>query len=260
MDDSIKIERLGPLFLQGAELIQPFVCPLMLLPSREAGPEDMVNCGSAGLIDTGTKKLLVTCNHVWSALASHLRGHPEAVAALGRGNGQPGLVINDFPLIDSSADLDLAILLFSEPDALDHTSKRFWTASEWPPRRAQAGDRIIALGWPKKNRTTTPNERDTQLYGIAINDVVASVSDRHLVLADSPDRTVFEHVPDLIVEGSHGGMSGCPAFVVRDNEKQFIGIVYESSDGAKANFFISHACYITATGHIDRLLAPPSFK
>ena len=245
--------------LKMARAIQPFVSPLLLLPRREATPSEMINCGSAGLIDTGTVKLLVTCHHVWDQFTRFRRDNPKSIVVLGLGGESGMLVVNDFKLLDSSRDLDIAVIMFDIPDALDGTSKRFARAATWPPQRPEVGELIASLGWPEKGRSETANPGDNVFRGIFVADLVASVSERHSVLADSPDRRVVRHEDAIEVGGSHGGMSGCPAFAFRDGEIQFVGILYESSDGAEANFFISHGSYITANGHIDRGLAPPSF-
>src|SRR5208283_1889233 len=51
--------------------ISPFCGPLCFTRSLKSAVGNVIANGSFGLVDTGTKKLLVTCYHVWEELEKH---------------------------------------------------------------------------------------------------------------------------------------------------------------------------------------------
>lgn len=239
------------------ELVMPYVAPLFLLPNARARPQDIVNNGSAALVDTGEKKLLITCHHVWNEFSLYRQDHPDAVIAMGMGNTSPGIMVTSFPLVDSEPAIDIAVVEFSIPSLLNGSEKRFVTSDCWPPARPQMQDIIVAVGWPGINRRLTDDRLNVTFRSTTIVDFVVSVSDRHLVLADEMNqRRARTYRDGVTVDGSHGGMSGCPAFVNRNKRLEFIGIVYEAGNGTRATVFISHASHIKADGTMDRLTIP----
>ena len=74
----------------------------------------MIDNGTYCLIDTGKKRLLVTCHHVWQAYLDYQRENPDVTLAINLGDGDASIAFA-FPerqLIDTDADLDLAVFGF----------------------------------------------------------------------------------------------------------------------------------------------------
>ncbi len=236
-------------------LVMPFAAPLFLLPNAHSRPEDIICSGSAALVDTGEKYLLVTCHHVWHDFTLYRQEHPDAVIAMGMGKSSQAIMVSSFPLIDFDPRIDVAVVEFMGPSMLDGIERRFITSASWPPAQPQKDDIIVAVGWPGVNRRLTDERRNVTFHSTTVVDLVVSVSHRHLVLADEKNkRRTRIYRKGISVDGSHGGMSGCPAFVNRNKGLEFIGIVYEAGEGPRATFLISHAMYIKGDGTIDRLL------
>ena len=77
-------------------------------------PEQMIDNGTYSLIDTGKRRLLVTCHHVWQAYLSCRTESPDAALGINLGYGDASIAFG-FPerqLIDADADLDLVVFDF----------------------------------------------------------------------------------------------------------------------------------------------------
>lgn len=234
-------------------MVMPHTIPLMLLPSVNSSPGDVITSGSGALIDTGSRKLLVTCHHVWMRFLDHKRCHRDAVIGMARGRELEVANVTELPVLDHSKELDVAILDMTGSDLLSGTTKRFATVPAWPPKRPEVGDLLVAMGFPGVERREVDDGRNLMFRTTTLIDGIVSVSERHVALADEDRaREILSIVEDELPEGfSFGGMSGCPAFVNRNGTLDFAGIVYESNDDPTGIFYISHADLITAEGKID---------
>lgn len=251
MDRILLKERVREL----SQAVQPWVAPLFLLEADGEEGSKAVGNGSAALLDTGEARLLVTCRHVWFEFSAILKNKPDAKIALGL--GLESIDVSDYSVIDSSKSLDLAIIGFKRPESLDGSLKSFHRSFNWPSKSASVGEVIIATGFPGNDRKKSANGNGVIFFTRTVVDYVVSASDRHLVLADTEnEREEFVFEPNLEESKSHGGLSGCPAFVERNGVYEFVGIIYESNEGVRATFFISHAKYILSDGRIDHLAIP----
>lgn len=232
-------------------MLLPHVTPLILLPSREAAPNEVIYSGSGAFIDTGEKQLLITCEHVWQAFQEYLADHEEAVVAMSIGSEMP--VINDLDVLAIDRSLDVAVLDLTGTGYLDESTKRFCRSDTWPPRRPEEGDLLVALGFPRSMHRETYSGATLQFRTVDIMDFVVSVSDRHIGLADEGRvREVINHLEDEVPpDFSLGGMSGCPAFVHRDQSFVFVGVVYEATETEAGILYATHADLITPSGAID---------
>jgi hypothetical protein len=82
--------------------------PIFIMPSTAPFFKNVQNNGTAALIDTGSRKLLVTCEHVLSEFLNFRAGNSEAVLVAIFRNGC-GLQILLDSLIDCDEKLDLAV-------------------------------------------------------------------------------------------------------------------------------------------------------
>jgi Trypsin-like peptidase domain len=235
------------------DLVMPHTIPLMLLPSIDSRPGDVITSGSGALIDTGSHKLLVTCHHVWMRFLDHRKSHRDAVIGMARGKEREIANVTELPVLDHSKELDVAILDMTNSDLLAGTTKRFATLPTWPPTRPEVGDLLVAMGFPGVERREVDDGKNLVFRSTTLIDDIVSVSERHIALADEDRaREILSIVEDELPEGfSFGGMSGCPAFVNRNAALEFAGIIYESNDDPSGIFYISHADLITAEGTID---------
>ena len=94
------------------------------------------------------------------------------------------------------------------------------------------------------------NEEILGLRPALIGDFVASVSDRHFLVANERDDRV--HDPSFILPlAGMGGMSGGAVIdMKRRNRPTLLGIIYEASRDSTERFFASHIDFINDDGTI----------
>lgn len=235
----------------------PFTVPLLIFPRQDSKPSDLINGGSGALICTGKRNLLITCNHVFVEYETQKEMHDDAVLVAGRGDGQKFIRVNDFCLVSRDPGLDLVVMEFECEALLDGTSKRFFKARNWPPKKVAAGDTLHVVGFPGVHNVESHGGTARTLHATIFTDFVTSVSDRHCVLADEESVRVQKvFTAGLPKLGPLGGISGAPAFVSVGNEFEFAGIAYEAGEGTNATVFINHAAYLKADGELDYGLIP----
>jgi len=241
------------------EMVAPFTVPLMLLPSIDSQPNDVIASGSGALISTGQRDLLITCHHVWMKFLEFRASNKDAVIGMGRGTSLEVAEITDLAVVDSYKALDLAIIDLTDTGILDGTSKRYVSSPDWPPQRPEVGEFLVAMGFPGSERCAIDEGRNIRFRSTTLMDYIVSVSDRHVAVADEDGvREIFSTIYEEMPEGfSFGGMSGCPAFVNRNGGLEFSGILYESDDDKSGIFFFTHADLILSDGRIDWPRVPP---
>lgn len=241
-----------------ADTLLPYVGMLILLPSRQGRPEDVISNGTASFVDTGAAKLLVTCGHVMDEFNRIKVDNPNAVLAVTGNSGTQPVVVSDAQVIDSGGkQLDLATLRLSDPDRITRCGKRYFPVEEWPPARPTKGQVAVMVGYPGIHRE--PSNRGLEVRATPICDFVTSVSDRNVYLVDEDlARVAIKCNLTLTDLTSLGGMSGSAVYIV-DEERQvpkLAGFIYEAGAGTHATIFIAHAGYIRADGTLDRESMP----
>jgi hypothetical protein len=243
------------------ELFQ-YCGPIFIAPKLKSYPEQIVGCGTYALIDTGKRRVLVTCCHVWDDYETHHDADEEAVLAVSFGDGNSCFAFKSPKnhLVSIDRDLDLVVLEF-EPEEIKFSHKKSWfQISEWPIPRIEKGKRIVTLGFPGAWRRTAGVEcvfrrvaipltvTDVSKYGIA----AFSDGNNHQVLNDMKD--------------SLGGISGSPAYCL--NEKRELCLVgfaksgvettdapnrkYQSSpDSPLPAVFFTHASFLQQDGSLS---------
>lgn len=234
----------------------PYVVGLLLLPNSETGPTNVIFSGSGTLIDTGTRRILVTCWHVWRRFKEIAQKCPKVRIGMSRGIEREMANITNLELIDKDEGLDLAILDAGDPDLIAGTRRRFLECSSWPPPRPKVGEFLHAMGYPGCERKTAPDLENLQLVTCTVADFIVNVGDRNISIADEENiREVFGDRQSLQEGFRMDGMSGCPAYVIRDSP-ELVGIVYEANEALNGIVIAVHADFIMSDGRIDRGLIP----
>src|SRR5437773_12255319 len=86
-----------------------FCGPIFITPGLKTYPEQMIDNGTYSLIDTGKKRLLVTCQHVWQAYLNCRKENPDAALGINLGDDVASIAFA-FPerqLIAEDSELDL---------------------------------------------------------------------------------------------------------------------------------------------------------
>ena len=98
---------------QFEEALLNFCGPIYIAPSITSPPSETIANGSFGLIDTGERKVLVTCCHVWDAYEDEKMRNPEVVLAVVLGTGLKTYSFTP-EVIDADRDIDLAVFKCSD--------------------------------------------------------------------------------------------------------------------------------------------------
>ena len=91
-----------------------FCGQIFVAPALNSYPEQMIGNGTYALIDTGKKRVLVTCCHVWDEYEKHHDVNPEAIIAISLGDGNSCFAFRNpnNHLVSIDRDLDLVALEF----------------------------------------------------------------------------------------------------------------------------------------------------
>jgi hypothetical protein len=222
--------------------VMSYVAPVIfgLAPGPDAEGELTQNA-SASILDINGRQLLVTNHHVlegYEALGNHRRARFQI------GNAAPFVP----RIIDRDKALDLAIVdaahLAAAEVAEPGSDIPFWPIRpvKWPAAPVKRGDWICFGGWPQCYRRTSEGERIVTNASWSVSAVeVGEVSDDRFICV--LDRSSWCDGFDKIAGGSMttnlGGLSGCPAFALRDLSFEYVGVLYEYSPGFDTVMFRS---------------------
>jgi hypothetical protein len=218
--------------------INPFRGTLIFTNSMVivGGTDDVITNGGFGLVDTGEKRLLVTCNHVWQGFLRERERNPHARMCVCL-HGRSPIAFDKYDPIDQNEALD--IVTFDATPVLGACSEhKFFPLNQNPAPQVVKGNRIVLLGDRGSHRSLT----DTGLeFGVTTYLVHVSSADGFRFHAD-----IFKLVSrDVLQEvrkpksSEHGGVSGSPCFLLRENRpSQLVGFI--SGD------FMNYLCFTHA--------------
>lgn len=227
--------------------------PLGLKLEAEHKPHEVVARATFSLLEIGEGHFFVTCAHVAEKFAEIRSEHPNA--QLAAYTTIPFFTeLFGFDLVDSDSKvLDVAIFRGQMPRV--ELEGRFFI----PYDRSYLADPavnepVIIVGYPGDIVEVGPRRADLSYMQIIFP--VSSVSDRHVVLADESGKRMYrdEFFPEQ-TGINLGGLSGSPAYVLRNQRYRFIGIVKECQEGDHT-ILISRLGCLTPQGTIDRSRMP----
>lgn len=232
-------------FTDEAKMIR-HCAPIFFTPSQNASPADIYANGTVALVDTGKKKLLITCFHVWEQFQEYKREVPGGClcTVFANGFGHPINLVEE-PL-DQDAGIDL-VVFEAKPALWNMGYKEFYRVERWPIPRAKANDPIAFVGFPGACRNTTADFGNFGYSSFGL--VVSDVSDRKLVIAGRySDGCLLDNDGNKLPPISMGGLSGCPAYV-RDGKARFLlaGFVQMGRTSCD-DLFLTHATFLNPDG------------
>jgi hypothetical protein len=204
-----------------------FCGPIFIAPALNSYPNQMIASGTYALIDTGEKRLLVTCCHVWDKYETHCDKNSKTILAVSLGEGKSSIAFLNpkSHRIAIDRDLDLVVFEFDPEEIKIPHNKSWFKISDWPIARIEKGVHIVTLGFPGAWRKTSGVECNFRCAAIpfAVTDVgsmgIAAFSDgkNNQVLND--------------MKNSLGGISGSPAYCF--NEKRQLCLVGFAKSGVE---------------------------
>jgi hypothetical protein len=211
------------------EIVRSMAAPLYWYDPDTPGSPILGN-GTACFVSTGTRELMVTCDHVYSGWVSHRNENSRLVCQIGGAVVEP-----ERHLIDRDQGLDLATFEIGQATRA-MVGANLHAVRMWPPRVAER-DLVMAGGFPGTGRSqsaATPVNKAHFLfptYARIVDRVHEDNIGMQLEIAEafSPQGLIPTPNPDL------GGASGGP--VVRLNPEsdllpvELVGFIYEYHAG-----------------------------
>lgn len=210
-------------------------------------PAEILRNGTYGLIDTGKKKVVVTCHHVWDYLHEVRQKHPKAEIAMSLASGQ-SFAISDAEVIDADRELDIVVF---DPKLHDREfpQNEFFRISNWPNAPVQAREAIAFVGYPEAGLIHSDNHGTfrSAFFGLHVSDV----TDRTIILYnDRNDRRFVGLNSEPLHPIKMSGISGSPAYRVGASGLELVGLVKEGS--TNEGLFQVTRIYLTPNGKIQR--------
>jgi hypothetical protein len=193
--------------------VRQFCGPVFFTKSLESAKGNIIANGSFGLVDTGERKLLVTCHHVWKEFQNARLTNATLQMGICLDVSNP-VVFDPVSPIDENQELDLATFDISSLTAACQ-GRKFYSLAENPPRNVADEDRLFFIGFPGKNREVRESDGALGFVRAPFAVLVCSVS-KWKFLADISGLAIPPH--------DFGGISGCPCFLIRENRTpQLVG-------------------------------------
>jgi hypothetical protein len=211
--------------------------------------ETVIAQGAFGLVDTGRRKLLITCNHVWKALQEQQREDPNVRLHLCLDLERTrAVIIGGDEAIDRDENLDIAVFDMG-PIQSECGGRKFYPLNRNPGPRVAKGDRLALLGNPGVFRSETAQGLE---FGLSIYAVeVASVDGLRFQASLSNVKVRSLKAPSRSTEGSpHAGISGNPCFLARPGRPcEFLGF---ATGHWMEYLFFTHVRCLNPDGTINR--------
>lgn len=218
--------------------------PLHFTRSLDTAGKNIETNGSFGLVDTGLRKLLVTCCHVWEGFQQMRQKTPGLRMGVSLDSDCP--VALDFDPISIDQRLDLATFDLT-PLLWACEGRAFFRTDRNPPPDVQQGEVLLLVGYPGRFRSATKTELEFGRVLYALR--VADVSGPFFIADMSKAQERFEKRPRRS-KNPHGGISGAPCFVVREGLMRLAGFVTESGDRIMR---FTHARCLASDGNFHEL-------
>ena len=169
--------------------------------------------GTVCLVNTGARRIGVTCDHVYQAYLDDKNKYAEVECQFGQNTFDP-----ESRLIDRSPLGGLDLATFDVPEVFVSAAGRNYhhNALKWPPDPLLESDVVIFGGYPQVLRETRVTKLDVkfQWFGTKVN----SVNSERIVLEAVIDQMMWAGQPGRagVVTKRLGGQSGGPVYRVID--------------------------------------------
>ena len=231
----------------------PHVAVIGYLTDRSLHGAGIVGNGTISLVDTGTRRILVTSRHVLEDFERLKASYPAAELVM---SGTDTQVLSLTPVreIDrGGAGVDLATLELPSPQWLEEMGKQYASADHWPPAPVRVGNVLAFVGYP--NVGLQAAGRDLIMHPLTFTDEVSEVTPQRIETRD-PDRVrrfvaFSQDMSTLSAEAYLTGVSGSAAYVVsRGGAPQLAGFVFQGTGGLHAALSICPAKFLQQDGRV----------
>lgn len=224
--------------------------PIFFMPSTTSSPTGIAANGTVALIDTGTRRILVTCAHVWSEFLAFREKNNGAILSMvfryGRG---PLTGILDAALIDCDEQLDLAVFASDLSDDI-LGDKKFFQVHRFPIVDPKPHQPISCVGFPGEARRVS--ETDMQFGYASFGLTVTDVSTSQILLANNDPRLLRDGGGKLTAAINVGGMSGAPAHVRTASGGFNLAGFVRAGNTSDSDIRLSKASFLRQDGRLIR--------
>jgi hypothetical protein len=222
-----------------------FCGPIFIAPELNSYPNQMIAAGTYALIDTGEKRLLVTCCHVWDEYEKHHDKNSKVILAVSLGEGESCIAFQNPKSHRIAIDRDLDLVVFEfEPEEIKIPHNKGWfNISDWPIARIEKEDHIVTMGFPGAWRKTSHAECNFRC--VAMPFAVSDVSNTGFAaFSDGKNNQVLNDM-----KNSLGGISGSPAYCFNTNRE--LRLVGFAKSGSEMAVFFTHASFLQPDGSLS---------
>jgi hypothetical protein len=216
--------------------------PLFFVKSLDIPKGNILSNGSFGLINTGKKRLLVTCHHVWEEFKKLRKAHPELMLSICLPKENPVVPCEiDSMLIDEDKKCDLVTFdMESLASLFVSCGLDFFNVQHNPPPKLSDGDNVYLIGFPGKGREDNEDSVGFPRQGIGVN---ASHVGQFSYLADVSKKNMSTDF--------FAGISGTPCFAVGPNRPiKLVGFATGFAPNSMSMLQFTFARYIQPDGVI----------
>jgi len=190
--------------------IKPSCGPLFITRSLETASGNIAGNGSFGLVNTGAKKLLITCCHILKEFRELSKKKPDLMLCVALTNVPEILDLKN--LIDENEKLDLATFDM-EPMLSTCGGREFFQLNCEYVHHVKKGDRLAVVGYPGRNRYET---NKAIFWGTTPHVLITEDISNYSIVAKTSRIMNFDR--ELLSErheNPYGGISGSPCFLIQ---------------------------------------------
>ena len=217
--------------------------PLFFSKSSEFKPTNVARNATFGLVDTGQRKILVTCHHVVEDFLEFRRECSEAKMGILLGDNIP-VELHSNQLICSDAKLDLAT--FDMHPIMSYCEKRkFYPLNHFSAPPLKPKDILAFVGYIGEGRCASPMgiSFEYEAFGVSVADVSGDM------VAVDISRTKMDLGTRATAPVSNGGISGGPCFQLFPNG--CLRLVAFATSEAVGTLRLTHAACLKSDGTIQ---------
>jgi hypothetical protein len=237
-----------------ARLLSRHALPLGLKAASTDFPWEGAKRGTFTLLRLQEIDIFVTCYHVFSTYRQMQTGNPAAEIVAYLAPATPLIELSPFTLIDhDSRSLDAAT--FRGLDArVELPGVRFIDYHASYLSDPAVGEIVWIVGYPAANISVARASADFGFIYMGLR--ASTVSERQIKLANEyGDRTFTDFLTPSRDRIDLGGLSGSPAFVIRNQQHRFVGIVTDCSERDQT-ILVSRLGCINPDGTLDHTAIP----
>lgn len=212
-------------------MIKPYSVPLVY--AHERAPNTLWCCGGTALLWQSLEgKFIVSAAHVWRGLVQQRdQLHGRMSIFIGLAPKVVSLLEAEPISIDDNLDL---VVLRAPPETDGQLGKKaFYQTRTWPLAPAADRETLGVLGFPGEIRRSQQFTVETESFYYENTCAVSSRGTNLLIgaFAKEPPMTVVhvDHPVPPITD--FGGISGAPAFALRDGRPVWVGVVKRGAAG-----------------------------